>query len=212
MNRILKLHKGRMLTLLCCGLLASGSVFADKSSGSGGANGYKDGKGHGNSESNKSGRQEDHRGNDGRYSASESNRNRDDRRDHNDRGYYRGSGDHRDDQDRHERDRTYSSRNFDAQRRSRIHDYYSSRKHSGRCPPGLAKRGNGCVAPGHERRWAVGQRLPRDVIFYNLEPQVITLLGPPPPRHRFVRVASDILLIAIGTGMVIDAIDDLDRD
>jgi Ni/Co efflux regulator RcnB len=34
-------------------------------------------------------------------------------------------------------------------------------------------------------------------------------LGPPPPRHRYVRVAADILLIAIGTGLVIDSIEDL---
>jgi Ni/Co efflux regulator RcnB len=67
------------------------------------------------------------------------------------------------------------------------------------------------VAPGHERRWSVGQRLPRNVVFYNLEPQVLSYLGPPPPRQRYVRVASDILLIATGTGMVLDAIDDLDR-
>jgi len=34
-------------------------------------------------------------------------------------------------------------------------------------------------------------------------------LGPPPSHHRFVRVAQDILLIATGTGMVVDAIDNL---
>jgi Ni/Co efflux regulator RcnB len=68
------------------------------------------------------------------------------------------------------------------------------------------------MPPGHARRWAVGQRLPRDLVFYNLEPQVLSYLGPPPPRHRFVRVASDILLIAVGSGMVLDAIDDLGRN
>jgi Ni/Co efflux regulator RcnB len=34
-------------------------------------------------------------------------------------------------------------------------------------------------------------------------------IGPPPAGHRYVRVAGDILLIAIGTGMVVDAIQDL---
>ena len=28
------------------------------------------------------------------------------------------------------------------------------------CPPGLAKRHNGCMAPGQARRWAQGSRLP----------------------------------------------------
>jgi Ni/Co efflux regulator RcnB len=33
----------------------------------------------------------------------------------------------------------------------------------------------------------------------------------PPEGHKFVRVASDILLIAIGTSLVVDAIEDLGR-
>ncbi len=33
--------------------------------------------------------------------------------------------------------------------------------------------------------------------------------GPAPAGHRYVRVAADILLIAVGTSMVIDAIQDL---
>jgi len=40
-------------------------------------------------------------------------------------------------------------------------------------------------------------------------PTLIVQLGQPPARHRYVRVATDILLIAIGTGMVVDAIEDL---
>jgi Ni/Co efflux regulator RcnB len=36
-------------------------------------------------------------------------------------------------------------------------------------------------------------------------------LGVPPSGHRFVRVAADILLIAVGSGMVIDAMGDLGR-
>jgi Ni/Co efflux regulator RcnB len=36
-------------------------------------------------------------------------------------------------------------------------------------------------------------------------------LGTPPAGHKFVRVASDILLIAVGTSLVVDAIEDLGR-
>jgi len=32
--------------------------------------------------------------------------------------------------------------------------------------------------------------------------------GQPPAAHRYVRVASDMLLIALGTGMVIEAMQD----
>ncbi len=36
-------------------------------------------------------------------------------------------------------------------------------------------------------------------------------MGPPPLGYRYVRVAGDILLIATGTSMVMDAIMDLGR-
>ena len=98
---------------------------------------------------------------------------------------------------------------FGDQHRTVINNYYVEQSRTGHCPPGLAKKNNGCMPPGHAKRYAVGQPLPREVIYYDLPPQVIVQLGPPPPNHRFVRVASDILLIAVGTGMVVDAIQDL---
>lgn len=194
MKRI-KLHKRPALALLCIGLLACGSVFADKPSWSGGGHedklgndGWRSGSDSNNGGGHDNGNYEDrgHDGKDGYYS----DRNQDDNRDHH-----------------------YSNRTvyFDDQRRKRVHEYYSQQIHSGHCPPGLLKRHNGCLPPGQERRWQIGQRLPRNVIFYDLQPQILAYLAPPPPRHRYVRVASDILLIAMGTGMVLDAIDDLGR-
>jgi len=49
------------------------------------------------------------------------------------------------------------------------------------------------------------------VVFYDLPPVLLGNFGPPPPGYRFVRVASDILMIGIGSGMVVDAINDLGR-
>lgn len=87
--------------------------------------------------------------------------------------------------------------------------YYEPRWSAGHCPPGLAKKGNGCQPPGQARKWHRGQPLPRDVIYYPVPASVQVKLGAPPAGHKFVRVATDLLLIAIGTGMVIDAIEDL---
>lgn len=98
---------------------------------------------------------------------------------------------------------------FDDRQRTVIRDYYTQQIRSGHCPPGLAKKNNGCMPPGQAKKWAIGQSLPRDVVFYDLSPEIVIHLGPPPSMHRYVRVASDILLIAVGTGMVIDAIEDL---
>lgn len=98
---------------------------------------------------------------------------------------------------------------FTEDQRGYIQDHYVSRYHKGHCPPGLAKKHNGCMPPGQAKKWSVGHPLPHDVVFYDLPSSVLEHLGPPPSHHRFVRVAQDILLIAVGTGMVIDAIDDL---
>ena len=100
---------------------------------------------------------------------------------------------------------------FDDHQRTAAREYYEDSYRSGRCPPGLAKKHNGCVPPGQAKKWSRGQPLQRDVIFYDLPPSVVIRMGSPPSGHKYVRVASDILLIAIGTGMVVDAIQDFGR-
>ena len=95
--------------------------------------------------------------------------------------------------------------------RAVIHDYYEERYSEGHCPPGLAKKHNGCMPPGQAKKWRMGYPIPRDVIYHDLPPSVIVQIGLPPAGHKYVRVAADILLIAIGTGIVVDAIEDLGR-
>lgn len=117
-------------------------------------------------------------------------------------------------------DRSFHSKNarnskerhyFDDRHRTIVRDYYSEQFRTGRCPPGLAKKNNGCMPPGQAKKWAIGRPLPRNVIYYDLPPSVISQMGPPLPGYRYARVGSDILLIAMGTGMVVDAILDLNR-
>src|SRR3546814_1268488 len=74
------------------------------------------------------------------------------------------------------------------------------------CPPGLAKKNNGCMPPGQAKKWRRGYPLDRDVIFYDLPPTIVARIGLPPSGYRYVRVASDILMIAVGTGLVVDAV------
>lgn len=98
---------------------------------------------------------------------------------------------------------------FGDSHRQVLRDYYGPRFRSGNCPPGLAKKNNGCMPPGQAKNWRRGQVLPRDVMYYPLPHEVAIRLGTPPEGHKFVRIAADILLIAVGTGMVVDAIEDL---
>ena len=100
---------------------------------------------------------------------------------------------------------------FEERHRVVAREYYSEQFRGGRCPPGLAKKNNGCLPPGQAKKWHVGQLLARDVIYYEVPRQLVVQIGLPPPGYRYVRVASDILMIAIGTGMVMDAIQDLGR-
>ena len=92
-----------------------------------------------------------------------------------------------------------------------VREYYVEQFRGGRCPPGLAKKHNGCMPPGQAKKWQLGRSLPRDVIYYAVPQPLVVQIGLPPTGYRYVRVASDILLIAIGTGMVVDAIQDLGR-
>lgn len=98
---------------------------------------------------------------------------------------------------------------FGEPQRQAVRNYYEPQIRAGKCPPGLAKKGNGCQPPGQAKKWRLGQPLPGTVTVYPV-PQSVTLqIGLPPAGYKYVRVASDILLIAIGTSMVIDAIEDL---
>jgi len=92
-----------------------------------------------------------------------------------------------------------------------IRDYFGDMARAGKCPPGLAKKNNGCLPPGQAKKWAIGRPLPRDVIFYDIPGDLRIRLSVPPEGYKYVRVASDILMIAIGTGMVAAAIEDIAR-
>lgn len=89
-----------------------------------------------------------------------------------------------------------------------INDYYGGEFSRGHCPPGLARKHNGCMPPGHARRWNRGHPLPRDVVYYPLPYDLVQRLPPPPPRHRYVRVGGDVLLLS-GSSVVVDAIIDI---
>ena len=97
---------------------------------------------------------------------------------------------------------------FHDEHRQRARTYYTQ-QYGGHCPPGLAKKNNGCMPPGQAKKWAVGQPLPRDVVFYEVPRRLVIEIGPPPAGYKYVRVAADLLLIAIGTGIVVDAIEDI---
>ena len=94
--------------------------------------------------------------------------------------------------------------------RSAIYGYYRPLYAAGNCPPGLAKKNNGCLPPGQAKKlWAIGQPLPAGVAFYPLPGALLGQLTPAPAGYQYVRVANDVLMMAIGTQLIVSAISDL---
>ncbi len=93
--------------------------------------------------------------------------------------------------------------------RNVVAEYFGEKARKGDCPPGLAKKGNGCQPPGQAKKWKKGYPL-KDK-YYDLPDELVIRLPIPPPNHRYVRVAGDILMVAVGTNMVVDALEDIFR-
>ena len=106
----------------------------------------------------------------------------------------------------HDRDDVKVGQYFDDRHRSAVRGYYGEHYGNGRgCPPGLAKKNNGCLPPG-QAKYVVGQPLPRTVTVYQVPQPVIVQLPVAPPGYRYVRVGNDILLVSPQTQMVVDVI------
>lgn len=85
-----------------------------------------------------------------------------------------------------------------------IRDYL--RKHNKfNCPPGLAKKHNGCLPPGlAKKRYSIGS--PLSVGWQAVPVELSSLLGIAPHGHRYVMVDKDVLLISEASKKVIDAV------
>ena len=97
---------------------------------------------------------------------------------------------------------------FDDRHRTVVRTYYAEPRH---CPPGLAKKHNGCMPPGQAKKWRVGERLPTTVVYTAVPQPVLVQLPPVPTGYRYVNVTGDILLVALGSMMVVDGINGLMR-
>jgi hypothetical protein len=94
--------------------------------------------------------------------------------------------------------------------RTIVYQYYRTEYSAGRCPPGLAKKGNGCLPPGQAQKlWVIGQPLPPAVVYQPVPPAVVQQLAPVPPGYEYVRVDDDVLLMDMTNRMVADVVNDL---
>ena len=99
---------------------------------------------------------------------------------------------------------------FNDQQRLYVRDYYSQTYGQGKsCPPGLAKKNNGCMPPGQARNWVVGQPVPRGVVIYAVPQPVIRQLPPAPYGYRYARIGGDIVLVQQQNNLIVDIIQGL---
>lgn len=73
------------------------------------------------------------------------------------------------------------------------------------CPPGLAKKNNGCLPPGIAKKYELDQPLPPGITARSIDDSLYSRL-----RHingyEYVRVDKDILLVSEATKKVVDAV------
>lgn len=96
---------------------------------------------------------------------------------------------------------------FSDRHRSSAREYYTERYSKAKaCPPGLAKKNNGCMPPGQARKLVPGQPVPAGVTLYPVPQPVIVQLPPPPYGYRYARVGNDIVLVRNENQLIVDII------
>lgn len=71
------------------------------------------------------------------------------------------------------------------------------------CPPGLAKKNNGCLPPGQAKKYRIGGVLGE----YSYLPEALAMrLGPPPRGTFYAMVDKDVVLAVEGTKRILDAV------
>jgi Ni/Co efflux regulator RcnB len=97
---------------------------------------------------------------------------------------------------------------FSDNRIALINNYFTQSQASGNCPPGLAKKNNGCQPPGQAKKWQKGEKFPQDEVYYDLPSALLNELGRTPEGQKIIRVGTAVLLINAASGLIIDAIED----
>lgn len=80
------------------------------------------------------------------------------------------------------------------------------------CPPGLAKKSERCIPPGHAKgghdddhdEWHEDRRIPYDRPWYEVRDWDRYDLPEPPEGSRYVLIDNDLVRVAIATGIILE--------
>ena len=101
---------------------------------------------------------------------------------------------------------------FSGTQREAARTYFVTQHGRGNCPPGLAKKNNGCLPPGQaKKRYVVGRSLPHGIVVGELPLELSVRIGPAPAGYRYGILDGDLVKLAVGTLLVADAIAGLVR-
>ncbi len=122
-----------------------------------------------------------------------------------------GGGKHKDKKHKHHKDdddyydNHHSRRiSFGDKNRVVIREYLV-RECGPHCPPGLAKKHNGCLPPGiAKKHYVIGQPIYSG--WAPVAPDLMMVLEPAPMGYQYVQVDKDVLLISEASHKVIDAV------
>ena len=97
---------------------------------------------------------------------------------------------------------------FNDTQREAARSYFVTQHGQGKCPPGLAKKNNGCLPPGQaKKRYVVGHSLPYGIVVGELPVELSVRIGPAPAGYRYGILDGDLVKLAVGTMLVADAIE-----
>jgi hypothetical protein len=100
---------------------------------------------------------------------------------------------------------------IDTQREA-ARSYFVKQHGRGNWPPGLAKKDNGCLPPGQaKKRYVIGHPLPHGIVVGELPVELSVRIGPAPAGYRYGILDGDLVKLAVGTMLVVDAIQGLVR-
>ena len=96
---------------------------------------------------------------------------------------------------------------FSGTQREAAQQYFVQTHGRGNCPPGLAKKQNGCLPPGQaKKRYVVGHPLPKGIVVAEVPAELSVRIGPAPAGYRYGMLDGDLVKLAVGTLLVVDAI------
>jgi len=98
------------------------------------------------------------------------------------------------------------ARKFESNERASIERYYRDSYSGGNCPPGLAKKNNGCMPPGQARRFSAGSYLDDDIVLSPLPSGLHTHLAPPLPGYAYGYYGGNVILYETGPRLVVDVV------